>query len=170
MSEDAEVRLSPADWVARQAREYEESGGTEERHPRLPCLLLDYSGRRTGEWRRTVLIYGPGRRRLPDRRLQGRPPRHPLWYHSLVANPEVHLRVLGERFPARAGCSPEDKARVWPHLLEVYAPYGDYQKGRPRHPGHPPLPHLTPRPTTRSAAAGRALAGRNTAAGAAGPA
>ena len=59
MNEDAEVRLSPWDWVARQAREYEESGGTRGTVTNgVPCLLLDYVGRRSGIWRRTVLNYG----------------------------------------------------------------------------------------------------------------
>lgn len=41
----------------------------------------------------------------------------------------MHLRVLGERFTARAEVlPPEEKARVWPHLLEVYPPYAEYQE------------------------------------------
>jgi deazaflavin-dependent oxidoreductase (nitroreductase family) len=54
---------------------------------------------------------------------------HPQWYLNLVDHPQVHLRVLTERFTARAETlSPQEKARVWPHLVEVFPPYADYQK------------------------------------------
>ncbi|MGW4386368.1 nitroreductase/quinone reductase family protein [Streptomyces sp. NPDC004685] len=41
----------------------------------------------------------------------------------------MRLRVETERFTARAETlSPEEKTRVWPHLVEIFAPYADYQK------------------------------------------
>ncbi len=53
---------------------------------------------------------------------------HPLWYLNLADNPDVRLRVGPERFEARAEVlSAEEKARVWPSLVEVFAPYADYQ-------------------------------------------
>ncbi|HEY5834615.1 nitroreductase family deazaflavin-dependent oxidoreductase [Streptomyces sp.] len=130
----ATVQLSPSQWVADQARRYEESGGTEATDMNgSPCLLLDYQGRLSGDWHRTVLIYGRDGGDYLVVASKGGAPVHPLWFHSLVENPEVHLRVLGERFPARAETlSPEEKARVWPHLLEVYAPYEEYQKNTDR--------------------------------------
>ena len=130
MSEDAEVRLSPADWVARQAREYEESGGTRGTTIHgVPCLLLDYVGRRSGAWHRTVLIYGrDGDDYLIVASCAGSP-RHPLWYLNVRDNPEVRLRVGTERFPARARTlPPEEKARVWPGLVELFPQYADYQQ------------------------------------------
>lgn len=43
---NAEVALSPADWVARQAELYESSGGTKgTTQLGVPCLLMDYVGR-----------------------------------------------------------------------------------------------------------------------------
>lgn len=126
----AAVKISPESWVAEQARRYEESDGTEATDLKgSPCLLLDYQGRRTGEWRRTVLIYGRDGEDYLIVASKGGAPEHPLWFNSLVANPEVHLRVLGERFAARAEVlSEQDKARVWPHLVDVYPPYADYQE------------------------------------------
>lgn len=126
----AAVKASPSPWVAEQARRYEESNGTEgtDIHG-SPCLLVDYQGRRSGDWRRTVLIYGRDGDDYLIVASKGGAPQHPVWFSSLVENPEVHLRVLGERFTARAEVlSPPEKARVWPHLLEVYPPYEDYQQ------------------------------------------
>ncbi|MFI1098019.1 nitroreductase family deazaflavin-dependent oxidoreductase [Streptomyces sp. NPDC020917] len=126
----ADVKVSPTSWVSEQARRYEESDGTEATDMNgSPCLLLDYLGRKSGQWLRTVLIYGRDGDDYLIVASKGGAPEHPLWYLSLRDNPEVHVRVGRERFAARAeALSSEDKARVWPHLLEVYPPYEDYQK------------------------------------------
>ena len=126
---DHEATASPTGWVAEQARRYEESGGTAATTIQgAPCLLLDTLGRRSGEWRRTVLIYGrDGEDYLIVASLGGSD-HHPLWYRNLTASPDVRLRVGPERFTARAETlSAEEKARVWPGLVEVFAPYANYQ-------------------------------------------
>ncbi|GAA2300322.1 nitroreductase family deazaflavin-dependent oxidoreductase [Streptomyces kunmingensis] len=127
---DSEVVISPTGWVADQARIYEESGGTKGVTMQgVPCLLLDYKGRKSGQWRRTVLIYG----RYGDDYLivasYGGSDQHPMWYLNLQANPDVRLRVGTERFTARAETLPaEDKARVWDSLVELFPNYANYQK------------------------------------------
>jgi deazaflavin-dependent oxidoreductase (nitroreductase family) len=94
-----------------------------------PCLLLDTLGRRSGTWRRTVLIYGRDGADHLVVASNGGAVEHPLWYRNLAANPGVRLRVGTERFDAVAETlSAEEKARVWPHLVEVFAPYAGYQK------------------------------------------
>ncbi|MFJ1598089.1 nitroreductase family deazaflavin-dependent oxidoreductase [Streptomyces sp. NPDC088261] len=130
MASDDEIVISPTGWVAKQAAEYEESDGT--RGTTLqgaPCLLLDYRGRRSGQWRRTVLIYG---RDGDDYLLvasKGGADDHPLWYLNLQEQPDVRIRVGTERFSAHAETlTPEEKARVWPGLVEVFPPYEGYQK------------------------------------------
>jgi deazaflavin-dependent oxidoreductase (nitroreductase family) len=55
--------------------------------------------------------------------------RHPLWYLNLRDEPDVWLRVGTQRFPARAETlKPDEKARVWPHLLDMFSPYAGYQQ------------------------------------------
>jgi deazaflavin-dependent oxidoreductase (nitroreductase family) len=126
---DGAVRTSPAKWVAAQAELYESSGGTKgTTQLGVPCLLLDYVGRRSGAVRRTVLMYG----RDGDDYLivgsNGGSDAHPLWYLNLLAGPEVDVRVGTERFPALAEpLSPEEKERVWPHLVEVFPRYAEYR-------------------------------------------
>lgn len=126
----ADVQVSPHPWVAQQARSYEESGGTAGTDINgSPCLLLDYLGRRSGVWRRTVLIYGRDGEDYLIVASKNGADTHPHWFLSLQENPEVHVRVLGERFAVRAEVlGAEDKARVWPHLLTVYAPFEEYQQ------------------------------------------
>lgn len=124
------VRISPVAWVAKQARIYEESGGTKGTTVHgSPCLLLDYRGRRSGGWHRTVLIYGRDADSYLVVASNGGADDHPLWYRSIQENPGVRLRVDTARFTARAHTlSPQEKARVWPHLVSVFAPYESYQR------------------------------------------
>ncbi|MWA15239.1 nitroreductase family deazaflavin-dependent oxidoreductase [Streptomyces sp. BA2] len=128
--QDEEAVISPTGWVAAQARLYEESGGTKGAGVQgVPCLLLDYRGRRTGQLRRTVLIYGRDGDDYLIVASNGGADEHPLWYRNLVDEPGVRLRVgAEERFAARAETlSAEDKARVWPSLVELFPLYADYQ-------------------------------------------
>ncbi|WP_030572175.1 nitroreductase family deazaflavin-dependent oxidoreductase [Streptomyces aureocirculatus] len=129
MTTSGEAVLSPTGWVAQQARRYEESGGTEGTTIQgAPCLLLDYKGRRTGQWRRTVLIYGRDGDDYLVVASNGGADEHPLWYLNLRDEPDVRLRVDTERFDARAETlSAQDKERVWPHLVDVFAPYAEYR-------------------------------------------
>ncbi|MFJ2955192.1 nitroreductase family deazaflavin-dependent oxidoreductase [Streptomyces sp. NBC_00669] len=124
------VKISPSTWVAEQAERYESSNGTEGTDMNgSPCLLIDYLGRRSGVWHRTVLIYGRDGEDYLIVASKGGSDEHPVWFLSVRDNPEVHLRVGTERFAARAEVlSPQEKARVWPHLVEVYPPYQEYQE------------------------------------------
>lgn len=130
MTSPEEAVISPTGWVAQQARLYEESGGTKGTTVQgVPCLLLDYKGRRTGLWRRTVLIYGRDGDDYLIVASNGGADEHPRWYLNLRDEPDVRLRVGTERFDARAETlSAQDKERVWPHLVELFAPYAEYRQ------------------------------------------
>jgi F420H(2)-dependent quinone reductase len=125
-----DVRLSPVGWVARQARRYEESGGTKGTTVNgAPCLLLDYHGRRSGQWHRTVLIYHQDAGSYLVVASNGGADSHPLWYRNIQENPDVMVRVGTNRFAARARTlSREEKSDVWPSLVKVFAPYDAYQR------------------------------------------
>ncbi|RII20323.1 putative nitroreductase [Streptomyces sp. YIM 130001] len=130
MAQDEDITVSPEGWVAEQARLYEESGGTKGTTVQgAPCLLLDYRGRRTGQWRRTVLIYGRDGEDYLIVASYGGSDRHPQWYLNLQAEPDVRIQVGPERFEARASTlSTEEKERVWPGLVELFAPYASYRE------------------------------------------
>ncbi|MEU5261476.1 nitroreductase family deazaflavin-dependent oxidoreductase [Amycolatopsis sp. NPDC021455] len=122
--------MSPVGWVAGQARLYEESGGTRGTTiSGAPCLLLDYRGRRSGQWRRTVLIYRRSGESFLVVASNGGADNHPLWYRGIQENPDVRVRVGIHRFAARARVlSREEKADVWTSLVDVFAPYATYQR------------------------------------------
>lgn len=129
-----DVVISPTGWVADQAKLYEESGGTQGTTIQgAPCLLLDYRGRRSGQLRRTVLIYGTDGDDYLVVASNGGAEQHPKWYLNLRDEPDVRLQVGAETFEAHAETlTPEEKARVWPGLVELFAPYAEYAKKTPR--------------------------------------
>lgn len=129
MPNDSAVRQSKSTWVAKQAALYEESGGTKGTTTQgVQCLLLDYVGRRSGDWHRTVLMYGRDGDEFLVVASNGGSETHPLWYLSLQENPRVRVRVGTERFEAEARTLPaEGKARVWPELKKVWTGWDDYQ-------------------------------------------
>jgi len=91
-------------------------------------LILTTRGRRTGEARRTALVYG----RDGDDYLvvgsKGGAPQPPAWYLNLQADPEVEVQVLGDRFAARARtAAPEERAALWPTMTREWPAYDDYQ-------------------------------------------
>jgi deazaflavin-dependent oxidoreductase (nitroreductase family) len=130
MEPQREVLDSPKGWVARHIRRYVDSDGRNghEWRPGVYTLLLTTRGRRSGQLRRTALIYG----RDGDRYLVvgsvGGAARHPAWYLNLVAHPEVEVQVGADRFAARARtATAEEKSRLWPLMTAIWPQYDDYQ-------------------------------------------
>jgi deazaflavin-dependent oxidoreductase (nitroreductase family) len=60
---------------------------------------------------------------------KGGAPEHPFWYLNLSANPNVKVQVKGDKFTARAHtANAQERAALWPKMVEIYGPYADYQK------------------------------------------
>ncbi len=95
----------------------------------VATLLLTTTGRKSGRTLTLPLIFG---RSGPDYVVaasKGGAPNHPSWYFNLEANPEVRVQVKADKFAARAHtASAEERARLWPKMVEIYAPYADYQQ------------------------------------------
>lgn len=117
-------------WVAGQIKEYIETDGAKPvfRY-NSPLLLLTTQGRKSGEWRRTCLIYGPHDDTFLVVASIGGAPKHPLWYLNLKADPRVWLQVGGESFWAVArDATDEEKPRLWQQMVDIYPDYADYQE------------------------------------------
>src|SRR4051812_48519094 len=94
-----------------------------------PVLLLDHVGRKTGKKRTSPLIYGRDGDDLVIVASYGGAKRDPVWWPNLKANPHTTVNVLGEKRRVLARqASPEEKQRLWPMLVGVYAPYEEYQQ------------------------------------------
>jgi len=94
-----------------------------------PMLLLDHVGARSGRIRTSPLAYLAEGEDLVLVASKGGHPRNPAWFHNLVANPDATVQVGRERRPVRARvATPEERARLWPRVLELYGGYREYQE------------------------------------------
>jgi deazaflavin-dependent oxidoreductase (nitroreductase family) len=123
-----EVHDSPNTWVAEHIRRFEETGGRP--RPGVNDLLLTTRGRRTGELRRTALVY----ERDGDRYVLAASNRgaehHPAWYLNLLADPYVTVQVGTETFTARARtATAQERPRLWRLLVSARSEYAVYQQG-----------------------------------------
>jgi deazaflavin-dependent oxidoreductase (nitroreductase family) len=59
---------------------------------------------------------------------QGGRPEDPQWYRNLVANPDTFVEIGADRRAVRAvTAGPDERARLWPKLVELYADFDNYQ-------------------------------------------
>ncbi|MSY85426.1 MAG: nitroreductase family deazaflavin-dependent oxidoreductase [Actinobacteria bacterium] len=98
----------------------------------VPTLLLHHVGRKSGTEFTTPLLYlrdgeGPGAD-LVVVASQGGLPKNPQWFHNLVAGPDCAVSLPGRRrVPVHARqASPEEKAALWPRLVDLYADFAKY--------------------------------------------
>jgi deazaflavin-dependent oxidoreductase (nitroreductase family) len=94
-----------------------------------PILILTTTGRKSGEERTNALIFG----RYGDDYLvvgsKGGAPAPPSWYLNLVADPEVHVQVKGDRFAAHARtATAEEKSELWKTMTAIWPDYDGYQQ------------------------------------------
>lgn len=95
----------------------------------VPTLLLEHVGRRSGRRRTTPLLYIRDGANLVIVASRGGSEATPAWYHNLRANPEVTVQVGSERRRVRARTAPPDeRARLWPRVVEAYRDYETYQR------------------------------------------
>lgn len=130
MADSQDVVDSPTGWVADHIRQYVESDGKNGHiWNGVPTLLLTTKGKRSGKLRRTALIYGRDGDRYLVVASSGGAPEHPAWHQNLRADPNVWLQVEADRFAGRARvATPEEKARLWPTMVQIWPAYNDYQK------------------------------------------
>lgn len=95
----------------------------------VPTLLLEHRGRKSGKVFVTPLLYmRDGPEDVVIVASQGGRPEHPQWYRNLVAGPDVHIEIGSGRRAVRAVVAdPQERARLWPQLVELYADFDNYQ-------------------------------------------
>ncbi len=98
-----------------------------------PLILLTTTGAKTGQRRIIPLMYVSDGDRVLAIASKGGSPKHPLWYHNLLAHPEVTVEVGSEKFDATARVlTGEERERAFARAAEVFPPYAEYQKKTPR--------------------------------------
>ncbi len=94
----------------------------------IATLLLSTTGRKSGETLTIPLIFGENDDAYVVIASKGGAPRHPAWYHNLMADPNVSVQVKADRFEARARIAEgEERERLWSMMNEIYPPYDEYQ-------------------------------------------
>jgi deazaflavin-dependent oxidoreductase (nitroreductase family) len=95
----------------------------------VPTLLLEHMGRRSGRRFTTPVLYLRDGDDLVVVASQGGLPKNPQWYANLVAHPatRVHLRGERDRPVLARTATREERARLWPRLVEAYADFERYQ-------------------------------------------
>lgn len=122
---------NPSERVAKQVELYESTDGREgSLMLGLPCVVVTYRGKQSGAVRKTPLM------RVVDGDTyllvasMGGAPKHPAWYHNLVADPHVTIRdgAKVQEMNARLVTDPAERARLWPIAVAAFPNYAEYEK------------------------------------------
>lgn len=91
-------------------------------------LLLDHVGAKSGTKRTSPLLYTDDGPNVVIVASKGGFPKHPAWFHNLVANPDTTVQIGSERRPVRARvATPEEYDRLWQLVVASYHGYEDYR-------------------------------------------
>ncbi|GHO65293.1 hypothetical protein KSC_041850 [Ktedonobacter sp. SOSP1-52] len=94
-----------------------------------PLILITTKGAKSGQERIYPLMSVPYGDTYLAVASKGGSPKHPLWYHNLMAHPDITVEVGSEKFPARARLlSGDERAQAFAKAISVFPPYGEYQK------------------------------------------
>ncbi|MGW1024553.1 nitroreductase family deazaflavin-dependent oxidoreductase [Streptomyces sp. NPDC002577] len=127
---EGEYEPSPTRWARDQVELYESSGGTEGTTMRgKPVIILTTRGARTGKIRKTPLMRVEHDGVYAVVASLGGAPKHPVWYHNVMADPRVELQdgPVRQDMTARE-VTDEEKAVWWERAVEAWPDYSEYQK------------------------------------------
>ena len=93
-----------------------------------PICLVTMTGRKSGKKRELPLMHVPhGQQKILVASLGGIS-KHPVWYYNLKATPDITITVDGVSRAYRAReVNPDEKASLWPVIVDAYPPYDEYQ-------------------------------------------
>lgn len=129
---EGEYEPSPAQWVRDQVEAYERSGGREGntlRDTGLAVIIVTTRGNRSGKVRKTPLMRVEHDGEYALVASMGGAPKHPVWYHNLVADPTaVTIQDGPEPFDAEVREVTDDERAVWwDRAVAAFPPYAEYQ-------------------------------------------
>ncbi|MFI0451416.1 nitroreductase family deazaflavin-dependent oxidoreductase [Actinomadura sp. 6N118] len=136
-----EYEPSTAQFVRDQVELYESSGGTEgttlstlvvraedEQLKDVPVVVLTTLGAKSGKIRKSPLIRVEHDGSYAVVASAGGAPKHPVWYHNVVADPRVELQdgPVRQDMLARE-VTGHEKALWWARAVEAFPDYAEYQ-------------------------------------------
>lgn len=126
----SEYMPSPQQYVADQVELYEKTGGDEGSTMNgLPVVIVSHRGAKTGAIRKTPLMTVLDGDSYVLVASMGGAPKHPLWYHNFIADPNVEVRDGANVYSmkAREVTDSQERQRLWTIAVAAYPPYQDYQ-------------------------------------------
>jgi F420H(2)-dependent quinone reductase len=99
-----------------------------------PILLLHHTGAKSGKERTSPLLYLPDDQRMVIVASKGGYTKHPGWFHNLMAQPDTEVELPREgKVAVRARkASDAERDQLWPHVVDLYKGYADYQASTDR--------------------------------------
>ena len=92
-------------------------------------LLLDHVGAKSETKRTSPLLYVRDGDDVVVVASKGGYPKHPAWYHNLMANPDTTVQIGNERRRVHARLADAgERDRLWPRAVKVWSGYDDYQE------------------------------------------
>ncbi|HXR64611.1 MAG TPA: nitroreductase family deazaflavin-dependent oxidoreductase [Ktedonobacteraceae bacterium] len=96
-------------------------------------ILLTTKGAKTGQPRIIPLMYVPYGDQVLAIASKGGAEKHPEWYLNVLAHPDVTVEVGNEKFDTTARIlTGAEREKAFEKAVEVFPPYGEYQKKAPR--------------------------------------
>jgi deazaflavin-dependent oxidoreductase (nitroreductase family) len=93
-----------------------------------PVCLVTTTGVKSGLPRTVALVYLRQGDDVVVVASLGGMSENPQWYGNLVADPKVTVEIGAEKMAMIAHtATPDEKARLWPELVDLYKGYADYQ-------------------------------------------
>jgi len=94
-----------------------------------PMVLLTSKGAKSGRPHTTPLVYLEDAGRIYVFGSMGGAPKHPAWYHNLVANPDATVEVGTESYAVKAVItSGEERDRLFRKQASLLPAFGEYEK------------------------------------------
>ena len=121
---------SPSQWVRDQVEVYERTGGAEGATLQgKPVIILTTRGAKTGKLRKIPLMRVEHEGRYAAVASMGGAPEHPVWYHNLVAEPQIELQDGAQKWDMTAReLSGAEREEWWQRAVAAFPPYADYQE------------------------------------------
>jgi len=132
MALTGEYEPSTLQWVRDQVEEYESSGGTKAntlRDTGIPVIIVTMKGVKSGKIRKIALMRVEHEGEYALVASYGGAPKHPVWYHNLVADPgAVQVQDGPAPFDVTVHFAHGDeRAAWWERCVAVFPNYAEYQ-------------------------------------------
>ncbi|GAA4431247.1 nitroreductase family deazaflavin-dependent oxidoreductase [Georgenia halophila] len=129
---DLEYLPSPSERSRNQVAEYEASGGARANTlpgTDMPVVIVTMRGVKSGKLRKVPLMRVEHDGAYLAVASKGGAPKHPEWYHNLVADPWAMVQDGPTPIETRARIlTGDERAEWWDRAVAAYPPYADYQE------------------------------------------